>query len=321
MITSVTKPKSRTRLLSAVQILGTMTFLVLIFMFVDFPELNSSLFSSGKKYISIIVLLQIAMVVMRGVLFWSIGRALGYSHLPLVGVIWNYSFAISASIFTPAGTGMFVFVNYLSRMNIPVKVGGAILVFYNLVTLLAFLPVAAVGLTLLHGQDPWHLLLIVLLMCGLAGGGIFIYFVWLPRVTKRSIAIESDIESTQIKKMRFTKVKRRYKGITVCLALSFTLLTSVQMYCGLRLFDIDIEFSPVYWLSGLARLTVMLPVSISGIGLYEGSFAVALGQIGADFSMAITGLLTVRGIIMTIAFANMCLWLLLRLYSMSIRDK
>ncbi len=72
----------------------------------------------------------------------------------------------------------------------------------------------------------------------------------------------------------------------IVISIASQLLNVLVFFLLLKSIDLDVPFVSIGWIKSVVVLLIMIPISISGMGLREGSFILLLGAFGVSDNSA-----------------------------------
>ncbi|MBT3294339.1 MAG: flippase-like domain-containing protein [Verrucomicrobia bacterium] len=121
------------------------------------------------------------------------------------------------------------------------------------------------------------------------------------RLFKRGLAllparlarVRTKIDKAHHALLSFRQERNHFVGVML-LSLSFHILTGINVYCACRALNCPVSLLDLILVTPLIILVSLLPLSMNGIGLWEGSFVVILGLVGVPQSIAVSAALLLR---------------------------
>lgn len=280
-----------------------------MFRFLDLQALTSTLARAELWYLLVVVFLRSLIFFVRGWRFWHLTQITAGRALALGRVVGRHFVSLNLGTFTPAGLGEISMVYFLRREGVEVGQTAAAMILDKLITIGMVTFMSLVGATLYLGLDAgWWLL---------AGGtcaALALIFLACLRLSGRiRVAGKRWQDILEVLRTVFGFASEHPRGLLVngLAAILQSLLFSAQIWVCLRMLGTAIEYAGVFWLSGLGRLVNMLPVTIGGVGVYEGAMVLLLEELGVAREVALSGVLLPRTLTWLVAAVVVC-WVLWR---------
>jgi hypothetical protein len=87
-------------------------------------------------------------------------------------------------------------------------------------------------------------------------------------------------------------------AVAVAQGVAFQALVTLSNYCAARSVGVEVPPPALAWIVSAVSLVHLLPISLAGLGLREGAYALLLQQYGVPFSLGLSLSLAVFGIIL-----------------------
>lgn len=198
-------------------------------------------------------------------------------HLNFKKILKNYSLSWSLGFLTPGKLGEFSLVYFLR--DIPLGKSSAVIVLEKLITILILISFSLIGIFFFLKTPTIPFLILIFLLLSM----IFIIFSSFARGLVKRFVLRghsslfkgfSDTLLAYIKnRKKFLVSNAFFAGVRWFLFTSLTLF----LFSGLNQ---EISFFALMTIVSLSSLVSMIPISISGLGLREGTFILLCSQIG-----------------------------------------
>ena len=223
-------------------------------------------------------------LLLGGYKYWLLIRT--HNRVPLLPFLGYFIMASSIGTYTPASLGEFSLVGFLRREHVPVHEGLAIILVDRVITLLVYVAVflpLTVALLIPEMQFLWLVPCLVLL----GGTGFLILF---NRMTPLRMWVYNHLQRLQMQFLidflaTISRLIRRhpwYLGANITVTLLRCVASAIVVMFALWAAGEWPPFKPVLYVTNSLSLLALLPVSVAGIGVYEGGGVTLLGQLGLD---------------------------------------
>ena len=78
------------------------------------------------------------------------------------------------------------------------------------------------------------------------------------------------------------------------LAVVQTIIVTAQLWLSFHFLRLDTHFTDVFWLSCISRLANQLPITVGGLGVYEGAVMIVFQQVGISTEISLAAALVGR---------------------------
>ncbi|MBZ0110914.1 MAG: flippase-like domain-containing protein [Thermoanaerobaculia bacterium] len=286
--------RSRRRaFLLALRALVTLAVVALVVRQVDLAEVRLVLAGADLRFLIPIVALRPFLYAVRGLRIWHILRVGTGRRLPILSVVGWHFVALNLGVLTPAGLGDFSLAYFLRRHGIDVAEGLATVLIDRLLNLVVLTLLAGVGVLLyLEGQDSveaalWMTAIGMLLTLAIS----YLVLIYFQRLSEqRSWRIASAFSLAR-------KFGTEHPGAVLLNlggAILQTLIFTLQLWLSFRMVGATVGFGPVLWLGGLGRMINLLPVTLNGIGIYEGAMVYLFGLLDVGAATTLSAVLFPR---------------------------
>lgn len=298
-------PRRRRAAVLALRLGLTAAVLAFLVRYVDLGALGRVLVQADLWLLAPVAVLRPLLYLVRGFRVWQILRFGVPAKLPLPGVVGWHFVSLNVGVFTPGGLGDFSLAYFLRRYEIGLGEGFAAVVLDRGVNLCVLAAVAMTGATLYFGVGLFEWL-----VCGLALGLLPVVALVARRTAPAFRRWAGEWGEQVAAAWRVgTRFVFRHPGavaVNVAGAVVQTLLFTLQTWLCFRMVGSPVPFADALWLSGIGRLVNLLPVTISGLGIYEGSMVYLFGRVGVAAESALAATLVPRAITWTLAAAIVC---------------
>lgn len=222
-----------------------------------------------------------------GAVRWRILLGVAGVHLSVAQVARIYAISTFSSTFLPTSVGGDVARAFLvarrgrllARAGITVVLDRAA-AFAGLIAV-AFLAWGADASGVPDGQA--HSLMVVFAICVAGTLAVGAIMVRPPGTIARRIPERVRLGLAEVRTIVVASVRRPTVGTSVLLSsVAFQALVVLQTCAIARAFDIDVSFTAAAFAVTLVTLATLVPVSIGGFGIREGSYIVLLGASGVS---------------------------------------
>lgn len=266
---------------------------MLLLRLVDLRELGAVLARSQLGYLLPVLLLRPAIYVVRGLRVWQVMSLGAEAKLPLLPTVAWYFVSLSAGVFTPVGIGELSMTYFMRRYDIEVAQGIAALMLDKAITSSVVAVIATGGAIFYLDADPrWWLALA-------AGGSLLLLAVLVARHNERHfVRLPAPFGAPASSALRLVMryIWRRPTALLANLAAALlqSLLFAVQIWLCFRMLGSPVALAGVFWLSGIGRLAILVPITIGGLGVYEGSMSFLLTELGPSLELCLAAVLVPR---------------------------
>lgn len=204
--------------------------------------------------------------------------------------------AYSVGLFLPGKVGEFSLPYFLKEEGVSVGKSSSILVVDKSITLLSFFLISSLGL-LLFFDTGTSMRIISVAAIGLVLMGFMVMSESVRGLVKRYILRNhASLFRGFYSSIRYVlKRKKRYVVADFILTLTKLFATSYITYLALNgIFDVQINYLHVPVVTAVGLILTLIPVSISGIGIVEGSSIYLYGILGVEAIYVASVLLSYR---------------------------
>jgi uncharacterized membrane protein YbhN (UPF0104 family) len=255
------------------------TVLIIAFLFYYIrPREILSIFSQSKTiWLIPIIILRPLYHLIRGLKIWQILSIGTNRKLPAFKIAGWYIIACSIGVFTPGGIGDFSMGYFGRHYDISMVQSTAAVLLDKFVNIFVMGCIALIGFIIYFPQKKFAYIIMLL---GIIIISLSIY-----------ISIKKRSEFNLLFQNRFKKL---FPGIQIIV--NFIIKN-------------PLNFLPLFFISPLGRIAAMLPITLNGLGIYEGSMVYLLRHIDIPPDHALAGILVGR--IITWVFSSVVIvWLL-----------
>jgi glycosyltransferase 2 family protein len=286
-------------------------FALVFFLFhnAKLKDLGDNLLIFSLKAITYCVSLSFLAYVLAGIRWHVLLPTFGTFRLMAVNFVGQFY----ATVLPGQMAGEFAKAYHLGKGRSDAEHIAASVIVDKLVSLLGLLIVAVIGLVASNTRLPSELLFSFLLLILLLLGGLFALKI--PYVNKiihlflkKWVVLLPRFESVIFRVTLLLDAWGGYLTQPFRLIHAFVLAVFFQLICVFFVIllaqdlSIDISFANWCWIFGLVSIAVLLPISIGGIGVREGTFAGALSLFGVPLEKSIALSLAVFAISLVGAF-------------------
>ena len=295
-----------------VRLLVGVGLIVLILHALDLRQFRGVLFAPRWWPLTGMVATALVFALLGGLKIWIVLTAL--QSIPLVTVLRHYIVATSLGAFTPAALGDFSLVGLLRRQGVPIHRGlSVMLVDRGITVALAALVYLPLTLLLVFPSRRW-LWLPVLLGVGLASilglNAIGRVRRWLGThlVSRYAPRMAQFLRTGSDLLRAYPAVLLSDAGVTV----ARTLVGGVVIEMALLAAGTRAGFVPVVALTNSLTLLNFVPISVSGVGVYEGGAVALFTRLGLSSERVLAAFLFQRAYIILFSLMWLALsrWLL-----------
>lgn len=300
------------------RIVFTLLIIGFLLLKVDFNELAGVLAAANLIWIIPIILLRPLFYFIRGLKVWQILKYGADLKISMFRVIGWYFMSCSIGVFTPAGVGDFSLSYFAKKHRISISQSSGAIFLDKVINIFFMCCIAFIGIHIYFTIKP-----IVYMLLGLG----------LALATGLIVLIVKNRDGfKQYLKNRWTKfipgIKTIFQFIfkhplnfivIIILTLLQNLIVAIQLYLSLYMVNHPSAFLSCFWISSIGRLTTLVPITIGGLGIYEGSMTYLLKQIKVPANFGLTATLIGRTITWTFSFL-VIIWLLWFKKNISIRS-
>lgn len=115
----------------------------------------------------------------------------------------------------------------------------------------------------------------------------------LSLLPKRLSWVQTKLDRAHKAVVSFRQNRRQFAAVML-LSLTFHILTGVNVCCACRALGDSTRLVDIILVTPLIILVSLLPISMNGIGLWEGSFVIFLSMVGVPQSVAVSAALLLR---------------------------
>ncbi|MEM6797344.1 MAG: lysylphosphatidylglycerol synthase transmembrane domain-containing protein [Acidobacteriota bacterium] len=309
----------RKRLIFALRLALTAALLALLARWIDPRAAREALASGDPRFLLALVLVRPFLILVRGLRIWHLVRVTSERPLPLASAVGWHFVSVHLGVFTPAGLGELSMAYFLRRRHrVSEEHTVAAMMLDKLITLGVLSILGLVGAILYLGIDAraW--------LAGAALAGLAALWALSRGLTDRDGVEDPGQDAGSPSKRSVGRriiltlrsagevLARRPGAIlaNVAAAVLQSLLFTAQIWLCFRMFGAGVSFFGIFWISGLGRLVNLLPITLGGLGVYEGSMVLLLEQLGTTRELALAAVLIPRTLTWLIAgaVAGAALW-------------
>lgn len=274
--------RRRERLEWAARLAVATVLVMLILRSVDLGEFTQVVVSPRWVPLGAMVFAAVFFMCLGAVKIWILLGAL--APVPLVTVLRYDVVATAVGTFTPAAVGDFSLVGFLRREGVAIHQGLSIMLVDRAITFavhgLIFLPLT---LVLVGGTNQWLWVPVVIALGIVTVLGLNLidpFRRWLrERVVRRFVPQLEDFLHT------FSDVLRRHPlrlAADVAVTLLRALVAGAVIYAALLAAGTRADFFPVMVITSSLSLLNYIPISLSGVGVYEGGAVAIFSYLGMN---------------------------------------
>lgn len=274
------------------KLLLTVLLFLIIFKFVSVKETFNLFFTAELRYIPIIILLIIIVYSLSVLSVWILLYPTCRLNIFTFSIYQIYS--LSIGLFTPAQIGEGIIIYHLKeKNNIPVSKSLAILLFNKIINMMVIIILGMLIVNVIKIQYYyWYIFSCVIAI---------LFFASFISKKFRSIIRDAVIKRYLMKYYAFFRtISDLFKNNKILILLNITIniikatfVTMTVWVCFLSM-GVDIKFLNIFFVHNFSRIAGMLPFSISGLGLLEGSEIYILSKIGFSLAAILSSLLLMR---------------------------
>lgn len=276
----------------------TLIAIVWIFSRLDLAQFARVVVTPRWEALAEMVAAALVFVAMGGTKVWVLLRAFAPVRLRLV--LGYYLVATAIGSFTPAALGDFSIAAYLRRENVPIYQGLSAMLVDRMISIatyvLVFTPLTLA--LLLHSDQFWLFLGVFLAVASL---GLLLNANRLVRDHVRTRLIRPYIPAVEDFARAVSDLLRLYP-LHLLGNVTLTLVRSVVAGLGVQFALLaaheQAAFLPVVCASNFLSVVNFLPISIGGLGVYEGTGVVLFEQLGMNGENVLVALLYQRAYIL-----------------------
>ncbi|MEM1182308.1 MAG: lysylphosphatidylglycerol synthase transmembrane domain-containing protein [Acidobacteriota bacterium] len=279
---------------------ATVGLVWILFRIVDARAFLEALRGADLRYLVGILLLRPALYFVRAWRFWHLVEAASDRPVsPRIAMLWHF-ISLNLGTFTPAGLGEVSLVYFMRQRGFGAGPTVVAMVLDKVITLAMVSAMGAVGAVLYLGLDPlW-------LAPGVLGALVLLAASEPVRRGLRRLRPEGDgslSRAIDAVDPIFTFARRHplALALNVGAAAVQSLIFTAQIWLGFRMLGSVVDFFGIFWLSGVGRLVNMLPVTLGGLGVYEGSMVLLFQSLGASAEASLAAVLVPRTLTWLIA--------------------
>lgn len=295
--------------LQIARILLATILVILVFFYVKPKEVGKVLTEADLWLLIPIIILRPLFYFVRGLKIWQILRIGTGTELPFLRTTGWFFVSCSIGVFTPGGIGDFSLAYFTRRFSIGVSQCLAAVFFDKVVNVVVMAVIAIVGSSIYFDFDPMLPFVITLVVLSSI---LAVYFGKL-----RKLRGLDHYKKNNSRVLRGLKLINEF-GINhpfafffnILLAFIQSLIVALQIWFSLCLVRSCVDFTGVFWLSGISRLSNLIPLTISGLGIYEASMVYLMKILGAPGANTLAGTLVTRSMTWTLSLLVIC-WVLL----------
>ncbi|MEM8995310.1 MAG: lysylphosphatidylglycerol synthase transmembrane domain-containing protein [Acidobacteriota bacterium] len=299
---AATVDKSKARLAFLLRLAATVALVAALFRLVDGRAFLAALVGADLRFLLGIVLLRPALYGVRAWRFWHLADAACERPLPRGPAMWWHFVSLNLGTFTPAGLGEVSLVYFMRRRGHGAGPTVVAMVLDKVITLAMVSAMGLVGAVLYLGLDRAWLAAAALLGLGLLAASEPV------RRGLRRLRPSGDgkvARAVDALDPIFAFARRHPLALLVNIGAAAvqSLIFTAQIWLGFRMLGHVVDFMGIFWLSGVGRLANMLPVTLGGLGVYEGSMVLLFGRLGAQAEAALAAVLLPRTLTWIVAGA------------------
>jgi uncharacterized protein (TIRG00374 family) len=278
----------------------SLIFLVIILRVIRIQDIASS-FSSLNLPFTLLLFPLAAVMILISCLKWRILLGPSRNAVTLRSLFALYLVGYFFSNFLPSMVGGDAVRAYLlsKKINNPKTAYISVLV-ERLTGLFAL--IVMVTLLALSNHDAVqqeHLRIPLLILSAVLIGSLVtlssrsVFTMLLRIIPTRFASVQAKLDSAHTALVSFRQERKPFT-LVMLLSLSFHILTGVNVYCACRALNCSVSLVDLILITPLIILASLLPLSMNGIGLWEGSFVLFLGLVGVPQSVAVSAALLLR---------------------------
>jgi len=249
-------------------------------------------------------------VAIGGMKVWVLLRALAPVRLRLV--LGYFVVATALGSFTPAALGDFSIAAFLRRENVPLHQGLSVMLVDRVISVATYVLVfTPLTFALLVRADQWWLLPVIFLAVAILG--LLLNANRSVRGFTRTRLIRVFVPAAEDFARAISDLLRLYPlnlAGNVALTLVRSSVAGLVIQFALSAAHEQPAFFPVVCATNFLTVVNLLPISIGGLGIYEGSGVILFEQFGINGENALAALLYQRAyILLSSAFILFVFWL------------
>jgi uncharacterized protein (TIRG00374 family) len=295
-----TKRQTRKLISRGLKLITSIVFLVIILRVVHVPDIAAH-FTSLNPLFTILLLPLSAVVILISCIKWRMLLGKYRHEVSLRSLCGLYLVGYFFSNFLPSMVGGDAARAYLLSQRLSFHKAAYVSVLVERITGLFALifMVSMLALSNHYVIQEKHLRLpLLLLSSGLIFGLIImssrrIFTTILSFLPRRLATVQVKLDRAHKALISFRQDRRQF-AVVLLLSLSFHILTGINVYCACRALNCSVSIVDIVLITPLIILASLLPLSMNGIGLWEGSFVLFLGLAGVPQSVAISAALLLR---------------------------
>ena len=300
-----------TKIKSYIPYLIYLLFLLLVFLKIDFGKIIFHITSVRSNYLGLVVILNILLLLFRGIVFRLLLKKLGYEISVFYSTL-MVSVGQSFGLLTPGRTGdIGRYLLLKEKYGIPTKDGITTILFERVFYLLVFLCLVIVSLVYAYAviTPVWEVIYISALIIGLPFmlnfffnniGSIFtrklplVVNKWFKNLTKGKESIRTQSVKDIIKKLSGSTYFTFYLLILTLLA---TMTAVLQVYYIFLSLDIKMSFLEVWFCYSLPYLVAIISMIPFGLGSLDFSLIMLVSKFGYSPAIGASATFISRGTI------------------------
>jgi uncharacterized protein (TIRG00374 family) len=307
---SINSQKSkRGSFIQIARILFATILVILVFFYVKPKEVVEVLKEVDLWFLIPIIILRPLFYFIRGLKIWQILRIGTGTELPFLRTTGWFFVSCSIGVFTPGGIGDFSLAYFIRRFSIGISQCLAAVFFDKVVNVVVMAVIAIVGCSIYFDFDSMLPFLITLVVLSLV---VAVYFGKLGKLRAWDHNKKSNSRVLcGLKLINEFGINHPFAfAFNIVLAFAQSLIVALQIWFSLCMVRSCVDFTGVFWLSGISRLSNLIPLTISGLGIYEASMVHLLKILGAPGANTLAGTLVTRSMTWTLSLLVIC-WVLL----------
>lgn len=281
---------------------GAVLFLVL--RDADFNAMWAGVQSMSVILLVPIALLHVASLALRGSFYSAVLNHGLRLSVPSMTAVRKFAVAASIGVFTPGALGTLSVAGMLKDQGVSYSDGLAAALAHRAMVLLGIVPFAVVGSVLyLRDGATWLWVLAAVCACTI---GVVLFLKYVS--TRKTAGVFKGFPGAAQQLHRcFAPGLRGWIAYAV-LAVGINSAQSLQVWCALALIEQSHDFWTVFWVANIGRFAMFIPLTISGLGIYEGSMAHLLDPDGQENEGVLASMFILRGIVLAVSAMVLVSW-------------
>ena len=272
---------------------ATAVVVAVLVSFVDWRQLGDRSSAADLRYLVAIVLLRPLLHLVRGWRFWHLVQAASQAAPPFWRTLGWHFLSVHLGTFTPAGVGEVSLAFYMRREGVAAESTLAAMVLDKITTLSMLAAMGAIGAVVYLDLDVLWLAGLGALLATLLALS-FLLRRWIEAWREATAGRVRSLADTSSKVLTFAASHPGVLALNVAAAGVQSLLFSAQLWLGFRALSASVDYWGIFWLSAVGRLVHSLPITLGGLGVYEGSMMLLFERLGADREIALAAVLLPR---------------------------